>query len=158
MAPLKSNAPLRRSERGGVSWVTLLILASLATAGYLAVVWAPIYVVHYEVKQAVRDFMNQAIKNREDAFLVERMCMKIRSLDTTEVALPDGRVERRPSVDLQPDVVTWERNNDATPPTLRVAFEYTRVVRYPFLEKSTEWVGAVELEKEMVVPDWGPAR
>ncbi len=85
MAPHSSNDRPRRYERGGVSWVTLLILAALAVAVYLTIVWAPVYVLHYEAKQAVRDYMNQAIKNRDDVALVEKLCQKLRALDSTEV-------------------------------------------------------------------------
>jgi len=158
MAPLSPIHPPRRYERGGVSWVTLLLLAMVTAAVYLVVVWAPVFVLHYEVKQVVRDYMNQAIKNRGDAALVERMCGKIRSLDSTRVTRDDGSVLNEPSVNLNPGDVTWERDSSSSPETLHVAFEYTRVVRYPYLEKSTEWVGAVDLSSELTVPDWGPAR
>ena len=56
----------RRGERGGVSWVTLLLLVLVVGGGYLAWVWGPIYFENYAVKQVVRDYMNQAIKNHDD--------------------------------------------------------------------------------------------
>jgi hypothetical protein len=158
MAPHTSNHRPRRYERGGVSWVTLLLLATLAGSVYLVITWAPVYVVHYEVKQTVRDFMNQAIKNSDDAVLIEKLCEKVRSLDSTTVVFEDGRTEKAPSVNLTPSDVTWERDSSVTPPTLRVAFQYTREVHYPYLEKASEWVGTVDLFKEIGVPDWGPSR
>ena len=158
MAPHSSNDRPRRYERGGVSWVTLLILAALAVAVYLTIVWAPVYVLHYEAKQVVRDYMNQAIKNRDDAALVEKLCQKLRALDSTEVVLEDGRTEKAPSINVAPADVTWERDASTQPPTLRVAFEYVREIRYPYAEKVSEWVGSIDLSQELVIPDWGPQR
>ena len=158
MATHSSNHRPRRYERGGVSWVTLLLLAGLLGAFYLAIAWGPIYFVHYEVKQTVRDYMNQAIKNPDDAALVEGLCAKVRSLDSTKVVFEDGRTERVPLVNLEPADVTWERDTTAKPPTLRVAFEYTREVHYPYLAKVSEWVWSVDLFKELEMPDWGPLR
>lgn len=158
MAPLSSNHPARRYERGGVSWVTLLLLAAVAGAVYLVITWAPVQIVHYEVKQTVRDYMNQAIKNRNDAELVERMCQKLASLDTTEVLDANGVTQRVPTVRVEPADVTWERDTSSKPPMLHVAFEYQREIKYPFLEKVSEWTGRVDLSNDLTIPDWGPAR
>ncbi|HSM93792.1 MAG TPA: hypothetical protein VLT47_12995 [Anaeromyxobacteraceae bacterium] len=158
MAPYPSHRRPRRYERGGVSWVTLLLLAAVAGAVFLAIAWTPIYVVHYEVKQTVRDYMNRAIKDRDDAALVEALCQKLRSLDTSEVIGADGRPERVPSVNLTPADITWERDTTTPPGTLHVAFEYTRQVRYPYVDKVSEWVGTVDLYNDLTIPDWGPAR
>lgn len=159
MTPSTSPSSPRRSDRGGVPWVTLLILAAIAGVVYLAIVWAPIYVVHYEVKQTVRDYMNQAIKNRDDAQLVENLCAKLRTLDRVKVVGQDGREVEVPAIDLQPNVVSWERDTNSTPPMLRVSFEYTREVRYPYLsDVPREWVGRIDLENDLTMPDWGPSR
>lgn len=159
MTPFPSIASPRRHDRGGVSWVTVLLLALLAGGIYLTIVWAPIYVVHYEVRQTVRDYMNQAIKNRDDAMLVEGLCAKIRTLDYDTVVGADGRPQKVPAIDLQPQDVTWERDTTSSPPMVHVRFEYTREVRYPYLsETPREWVGTVDLENDISVPDWGPSR
>jgi len=159
MTPFPSLASPRRHDRGGVSWVTALLLAIVASAIYLSIVWVPIYLVHYEVRQVVRDYMNQAIKNRDDAQLVENMCRKLRALDSVSVAREDGTVVREPSVQVDPQDVTWERDTSATPPMLHVAFEYTREVRYPYVsEVPREWVGTVDMENDISVVDWGPSR
>src|SRR5512145_2862757 len=86
----------RRGERGAITWVTALLLAGLAAGGYLAVVWAPIWIVQYEVKHVVRDYGNRAVKNPNDQQLVADMCAKLRSLDTSKAQAPDGTVENRP--------------------------------------------------------------
>lgn len=139
--------------------MTALLLAIVASAIYLSIVWVPIYLVHYEVRQVVRDYMNQAIKNRDDAQLVENMCRKLRALDSVSVAREDGTVVREPSVQVDPQDVTWERDTSATPPMLHVAFEYTREVRYPYVsEVPREWVGTVDMENDISVVDWGPSR
>lgn len=158
MAPPTPPPPSRRYERGGVSWITVLLLAAAVGAVYLVIVWAPIYIVHYEVKQTVRDHMNQAIKNREDAQLVERMCQKLASLHQETVVDENGAEQRVPAVQVTPTDVTWERDTTVKPPVLHVAFEYVREVRYPYLERVSEWVGSVDFTQELAVPDWGPAR
>jgi hypothetical protein len=159
MATIPSIIPPRRYERGGVSWVTLLLLVVLVGGTYLTIVWAPIFVVHYEVKQTVRDFMNQAVKNKDDAALVQALCAKLKSLDTVKTVAEDGTVERVPAVQVAPEDVTWERDLEASPPEVRVSFEYTREVRYPYLsEEPKEWIGTINLSSDLTVPDWGPSR
>jgi hypothetical protein len=148
----------RRGERGEITWVTLLLLVGLAAGGYWAAVWVPVWFVHYEVKHVVRDFSNQAVKNPDDARLVEDMCAKLRTLDAVEVPGPDGRLERRPVPDVHPQEVTWERDTTSTPPTLHVAFEYRRDVRYPILDRWTETTMRVDLNLDIGRPDWGPSR
>ncbi|HET9551870.1 MAG TPA: hypothetical protein VFP50_02790 [Anaeromyxobacteraceae bacterium] len=153
-----TSASRRPLERGQITWVTLLLLLGLAAGGYLAVVWVPIYVVHYEVKQTVRDFMNQAVKNKNDEQLVGRLCLKLESLDTTKVTQPDGLIEKVPSVKVEPQDVTWERDTNASPPMLHVALQYTRTVVYPWLDRSEETVLVVDLSQDLEVPNWGPSR
>ena len=158
MAPPIPISPVRRYERGGASWLTILLLAAFAGGVYLVIVWAPIYVVHYEVKQTVRDYMNQAIKNRDDADLVRRMVQKLASLHETKVTDEYGNVERVPSVQVNPEDITWERDTSEKPAVLRVSFEYVREVRFPGLDRVSEWVGIVDFTQELVVADWGPMR
>lgn len=144
-------------ERGAITWVTALLVAALAAAAYLAVVWGPVYLVHYEVKQVVRDYGNQAIKNTRDGELLEAMCQKLRSLDTVEVLGPDGRPERRPTVDVRPQEVTWERDT-GTPPALHVAFAYRRDLHYPWFDVWKEVAMQVDLTMDLTRADWGPGR
>ena len=75
--PASSRRP-RRVERGGISWVTLLLLVLVVGGAYLAWIWVPLYFDHYTVKQVVRDYMNQAIKNPDDEALRRDMVLKIR--------------------------------------------------------------------------------
>jgi hypothetical protein len=153
-----SSASRRRLERGQFSWVTLLLLVSFVSAVYLAVVWVPIYVLHYEVKQTVRDYMNRAVKNADDTFLVNNMCLRLASLDTTEEVGEDGRKVRTPTVVVEPHEVTWERDASSRPPMLHVAFEYVRVVKYPLLDRTVEKVLAVDFTEDISVPTWGSQR
>ena len=146
----------RRLERGAASWVTLLLVLGLAGAAYAAVVLVPPAVLHYEVKQVVRDYGNQAVKNRDDAELVAGMVRKIRSLDDTVTVDEAGRTRREPTVDLRVQDVTWERTGE--PPTLHVAFEYPRSLTLPFLDRTLERTYAVDLTMDLTRPDWGPAR
>jgi hypothetical protein len=146
-------------EKGAVTWVTALILAAIAVAAYLAWVWAPIYLVHYEVKQVVRDYANQSVKNPADAALVANMLHKLRTLDADPVLGEDGRMHRVPVIDLKPQDVVWERTlSTVDPPTLRVAFEYSRRVVYPWIERVDDKTFQVDMTFDISRPDWGPAR
>jgi hypothetical protein len=157
MAP-SSRRSRSFGESGAITWVTAVILAGLAVGAYLAVVWVPVWFVHYEVKQVVRDYANQAVKNPDDASLVAGMCRKLRILDTIRVPGPDGRPEPRPTVEVSPQDVTWERDPASSPPTLRVAFEYRRDVFYPLLDRWTEKIMRVDITADIARPDWGPPR
>jgi hypothetical protein len=138
------------------SWVTILMLLVLAAGAYLAFVFLPPAVLHYEVKQVVRDYGNQAIKNRNDAELVEKMLQKIRSLQQDDAVDEAGRRVKVPVVDLRREDVTWERI--AEPPTLHVAFEYPRTLEFPWIDRSIERVYVVDLTMDQTRADWGPMR
>lgn len=144
--------------RGQITWVTLLLLLGLASGVYLTYVWGPIWVVNYEVRQVVRDHMNQAVRNPDDSVLVERMATRIRALDTIERLDVHGRLLKVPAIDLRPHDVTWERDRTVQPPLLRVSFSYTREVTYPWLERTVEKTFDLDLEDELGVPDWGNQR
>jgi hypothetical protein len=148
----------RRGERGGVSWVTLLLVVLVVGGGYLAVVWVPVYYEAYAVKQVVRDYMNQAIKNRDDETLRRKMVLKIRSIDQRTAVDDFGRPVTLPTVPLEERDVTWDRDSGSQPPMLRVSFEYAREVEYPWLNRTGTKVFTVDLSNEMVIPDWGPPR
>ena len=156
MNPARLRLPRRSEERGGVSWVTLLLVGVLAVGGYLLWVWGPVWVVHYEVKQVVRDYANQAVKNRDDAQLVDLMCKKFGALDSYETVDQYGRPARLPVVDVRPQDVIWERRTD--PPALHVAFAYTRPVFYPILDRREPTTFELDQTFDLARPDWGPAR
>jgi hypothetical protein len=147
-----SSASRRRLERGQITWVTAVLLLSVAGALYLSAVWAPVYILHQEVKQVTRDFMNRSVKNRAAEALLADMCSKIRSLDSEDGEDPAGRRVKLPVVDLQPNEVTWERDDAAK--TLHVSFEYVRVVRYPWIDRSEEKVMTVDLTTDITIPKW----
>jgi hypothetical protein len=149
---------LRRVERGEISWVTLVLVAVLAGGGYLAWVWAPVYFQLYTVKQVVRDYMNQAIKNTDDEALRRNMVMKIRALEQVEGVDAAGRPARVPAVSLDERQVVWQRDDRSQPPTLRIAFAYEREVVYPLVGRSDVRVFEVDLTGDLTRADWGPAR
>jgi len=150
-----SSASRRPLERGQFSWVTLVLVLALTGTVYVGWVWVPIYVLHYEVKQTVRDFMNRAVKNRDDTALLATMCMRIALLDSAVEVGRDGKKTQVPTVDLRPSDVTWERDTSGPSPTLHVAFEYVRVVVYPYLDRTEEKVMAVDFTQDITVPVWG---
>ncbi|HTN54198.1 MAG TPA: hypothetical protein VML50_17445 [Anaeromyxobacter sp.] len=144
--------------RGSVNWVTLLMVSVLVGGGYLGWVYVPLYLAHFEVKQVVREYMNQAIKDPNDDRLRDNMVAKLKILDTVVVTGQDGKPEKVPAVDVRAEDVVWEREPDATPPTLRVAFQYVRTVEFPFLDRRTEKVFTIDLTQDVSVPNWAPAR
>jgi hypothetical protein len=134
----------------------MLILLGVAAGAYGAVVFFPVWVLHYEVKQVVRDYGNQAVKNPDDAGLLDGMVKKIRTLQQVEAVDETGRKVKVPVVDIQPQDVTWERSAD--PPALHVEFEYERSLELPWLDRQLERVYRVDLTMDLKRPDWGPAR
>jgi len=158
LAAMRNPRPLARRDgaQGAVSWVTLLLVLGIALAAYLAYVFGPPYILHYEVKQVVRDYGNRAVKNPHDAELVEDMVSKIRSLDHAAVVDDSGHSKMVPTVDLRAQDVVWERL--AEPPSLHVAFEYPRTLDLPLLDRTLERVYRVDLTMDLRLPDWGPSR
>jgi hypothetical protein len=138
--------------------VTLLLLLLVAGAAYLAWMWGPVFLVNYEVKQVVRDYMHQAVKEPNDAQLVQAMIHKLRVLDDIEVPDDDGKLTSVPTVQVAPEKVTWERDTSAAPPTIHVAFDYTRWVRFPGLTRWTPTTLSIDLREDLARPDWGPLR
>jgi hypothetical protein len=147
-----------RKQRGAITWVTLLLVVAVVVAGYLSWVWAPIYYENFAVKQVVRDFMNQAVKNRNDEQLRRYMVDKIRSISMVQVVDGSGRPARVPAIPLEERDVTWERDASAQPPVLHVAFDYAREVDLPFLDRTATKVFTVDLSNDLTIPDWGSTR
>ncbi len=149
---------LSRAPRGNISWVTFLIIVLLVVGAYLAWVWVPVYYENYAVRQVVRDYMNQAIKNPNDARLRTAMVLKIRSLAEVEGLDRWGQVARLPAVPLEERDVTWDRDTRTQPPMLHVAFDYVREVNLPLLDRVVSKQFTVDLTSDLTVPNWGPAR
>jgi hypothetical protein len=149
---------LARRQRGAITWVTLLLLASVVVGGYLFWVLGPIYYENFAVKQVVRDFMNQAVRNRDDAVLRSNMVARIRSLSQVEAVDAYGRPARLPAIPLEERDVTWERDMRSQPPVLHVAFDYVREVNLPILDRTASKQFTVDLSNDLSLPDWGTAR
>jgi hypothetical protein len=148
-------SPRRRStERGEITWVTAVLLASLVTAGYLAVVWIPIYIVRYEVGVITNEYANKAVRDSNDEILVKGLCARLLALDQVKVPQPDGTIALVPAVDVRPQDVTWERNTSVRPPTIHVAFEYTTSVYFPILERFSEKTFAVDRFQDIQMAKW----
>jgi hypothetical protein len=156
MSGKASSATLLRGERGGVSWVTLLLIVVVAGAGYLTSVWAPIYLETYTVKQVVKDYANQAIKNPDDAALRAAMVAKIHSLRQLETVDANNRPMKVPAIPVVESEVVWQRDVQAR--TLRIAFEWDRQVVYPFLDRVTVTTFTFDRTEDLNPADWGPPR
>ncbi len=156
----RSASPRSRllDARGGVSWVTLVLLVAIVGGAYLAWVWVPVFVVDYEVKQVVRDYMYQAVRNRDDAHLVENMLHKLRVVYQVDEVGDDGKVHPVPGITVNERELVWDRDTTEQPNVLHVAFEYTRDVDYPLLDRTVERTKLIDLTQELSIPDWGPAR
>jgi len=146
------KTPRLLEARGAITSVGVLLVLGLAAAAYLAWTWAPVYIVHYEVVQVVRNFGNLAVKDRNDPQLVEAMVAKLRSLDQMVDEGPDGRRQTRPVVDVRAQDVTWER---LEPASLHVAFDYVRDVVYPLVDRTAQRTMTVDLTMDVAPPNWG---
>jgi hypothetical protein len=139
-----------------VSWVTLVLVLAVAAGAYAAMVFGPAMVLHYEVKQVVRDYGNQAVKNKDDAALLEGMVQKIRTLQQVDGVDEAGRRTKVPVIDVHKQDVIWERSTD--PLSLHVEFEYPRVLELPWLDRRIERVYRVDLTMDLKRADGGPVR
>jgi len=144
--------PRPRPARGEITWVGIALLLGALGGAWLAWAAVPAYMLHLEVKQVVRDFANQAVKSGDDAALVERMTQRIRGLAQVDEPLADGRVERRPAIDLRPQDVVWER---LPGDQLHVAFEYDRELPLPLLEWRLPRRFSVDLTLDVARAEWG---
>jgi hypothetical protein len=148
-------SPRRRSrERGEITWVTAVLLLALTAAGYLAVVWIPIYIVRYEVGVITNEYANKAVRDSNDDALVKGLCARLLALDQVKVPQADGTIALMPAVDVRPQDVTWERNTSVRPPTIHVAFEYTTSVYFPVLDRFTEKTFAVDRFQDIQMAKW----
>src|SRR3954466_5994840 len=100
-----SRTPLR-DARGAGTWVSFLMIVGTASAAYLGWVWAPLYLDHLTVRQAVRATMNMAIKNPDDALLVNDLCRKVRTIRAAKGVDDAGRRVALPAVALSDQQVT----------------------------------------------------
>jgi hypothetical protein len=151
-----SPAAADRLERGAASWVTLLIVLGVAAGAYAAWVFGPPWVLHYEVKQVVRDYGNRAIKDPNDERLVEEMVQKLRSLALVQAVDDAGRPVAVPLVDVRRQDIVWERTKE--PPSLHVEFEYPRSLELPWLDRTLERTYRVDLTMDQARANWGQAR
>jgi len=156
-SPGKPGPASRRGERG-VTWVSLLLILAVVSGAYLGWIWVPIYAERYAVKQVVHDYMNKAVKDRDDATLQRNMVDKIRSLVQVEGVDAYGRATKVPAIQIDERDLTWERDTQSQPPMLRVSLVYTREVEYPFLDRTVTKVFEIELENDLTIPNWGPGR
>jgi hypothetical protein len=144
----------QRSERGAINWVTLVLLVSLVSGAYLAVVWGPVYIIRYEVGVVATEFANKAVHNHDDASLVKELCDRLVRLDRVKAPAADGSIELVPAVSVRPADVTWERDTVSVPPTIHVAFEYTTSVHYLVLDRFTEKTFAIERFQDIQPAKW----
>jgi hypothetical protein len=152
---IPSASPRQRSlERGEITWVTLVLVLSLVTGGYLAVAWGPVYIVRYEVGVVTSEFANKAVHNHDDASLVKELCDRLSKLDQVKAPEPDGSISLVPAVAVRPGDVTWERDTASTPPTIHVAFEYTTSVHFPIVDRFTEKTFAIERFQDIQPVKW----
>jgi hypothetical protein len=147
----------RRSDEGGeVTLVGLGMLLAVVAVAYLAWMWIPVYVVHYEAQQVVRQAANEATKNPDDAQLIARMLARLRGLGRQTLVGEDGERREVPVVDVSAEDVTWERSSEQH--QLHVAFDYRRGVPYPLLARVRECTMSIDLTMDISAPDWATAR
>jgi hypothetical protein len=146
---------MKSGQAGRITWVSSVLLLAMASTAYALLVFGPIYFEHWEVKQIVRDVGNRAVKSSNDAELQTMLVNKVATLITTTVE-QNGRKERVPVILLDPGQIIWERIAD--PPSLRIAFQYTRQVHLPFFNRDREKTFDVDMTMDIAKPDWGPIK
>jgi hypothetical protein len=149
-----SAAPAPRRAERGMSWVSVLLLLAVTAGGYLGWVWIPILADQYEVKQATRDFMNRAVKDRDDPGLVSGLSQTLARIRRVRWVDEAGQAWESPAIDVPPEAISWERDVESRPPVLRVAFSYDRIVRYPWFDRVQTRTFHVQLENDLTVPNW----
>lgn len=132
-----------------MTWVGLVLLAMAGALAYLAYVAVPVYYVHYEVRQVVRDFANRAVKDPDDAKLVLAMTEQLRRLGSE--ADPEAPSGERAVVEVSPSDVTWERSGTM----LHVAFDYPRQITLPLVDRRVERELSVDLTLDIARAKWG---
>lgn len=147
--PRKSSR--QAAARGAITWVGLVLLVGILGGAYLAWTWVPVYVVHLEVKQVVRDIGNRAVRNPDDQELLAELVSRVRGLESVRTVDPEGRSVTVPVVDLRPEAITWERQ---PPDALHVAFDYERQVPLPLLDRSLQRVMSVDLTLDISRARW----
>ncbi|HZZ84427.1 MAG TPA: hypothetical protein VFE30_07805 [Anaeromyxobacteraceae bacterium] len=147
------------NQRGEITWVTVMLVLLLAGGGYAGWVGFPIFWTHLEAKQVVKDYANRAIKNADDESLKRGLVRDLASLGKDPGEAPDGTPALRPSVNVQPNELVWERGGTAEAPTLHVAFEYDRHVPLPFMtDRYLDRHFGVDLDLDISRADWGRER
>jgi len=149
-----ASPPSPRSERGAITWVTLVLLLSLVAGIYLALVWGPIYIVRYEAGVLVGQMSNVAVHDRADDQLVVRLCERLAALGTVKAPEGDGSIVEVPAVDVRPQDVTWERDATSIPRTLHVAFTYTTSVHYPLIDRFAEKTFTIDVVQDIQPVKW----
>jgi hypothetical protein len=150
----RAAPPSARLERGEITWVGVLLLLLVFGGAYLGYMWLPVYMDHYEAKRLVHGQINEAVKKADDRALVEALCQKLAAIGTEEWLAQDGKLRRGPKVDVRPQDVTWERDRASTPPQVHAAFEYVRVVRYPWTDRYAEKTFTVDITQDIAIPRW----
>jgi len=143
-----------RHDERGMSWVSVLLFLALVLGGYLGWVWVPVYWDHIDVKQSTRDFMNRAVKDRDDAALVAGLSKRLASIRRVRWVDEGGQAWEAPAVDVPVESISWERDVESKPPMLRVSFSYERVVTFPFIGKTQTKHFDITLENDLTVPEW----
>ncbi len=146
------------NQRGAITWVTVVLVLALSSAGYAGWVGFPIYWTHLRATQVVRDYGNRAVKNADDAALKAGLLRDLAALETDPGEGPDGSPTEWPAVKVDPEDLVWERGGTKEAPTLHVAFEYDRHVLLPFLGRYLDRRFEVDLDLDTSRADWGKAR
>jgi hypothetical protein len=154
MLPPPKQPPGRAPARGQITWVGLLLLALLAGGAYLAWTWVPVYLVRFQVRQTVKEYMNRAVKDRNDDQLKSDLSRTLAALHDQTWLDQAGRPYEAPLVNVEPHAIVWERS-EGPPPMLHVRVEYVHWVRYPFLQRVVQHPVVVEDDNDLTPPVWG---
>ncbi len=125
----------KSSQRGAISFVSMLMLAGLAVAGYFGAMYGPAYFEAFEVKQMLREASNMAARLGTDDQIREFILNKSKQIGS-HWEIVDGEERNIPGLVLLAEDVFVNRDDYAK--TIVVQVKYTKRLDYPFLKRQKE--------------------
>lgn len=122
-----------RGERGAFNFVTFLLVAGLAAAGYFGYVFVPLYLDNYAVKKAIHTAANAAYSDRRVETVIKVIMNGVDEAEMQDVIIArDGSVMKRP---LEFTSENYVVGFTQVPPAVSIEVNYDRHYVMPFTKK-----------------------
>jgi len=151
--PLTFSLERLLSPRGEVKFTTLLFLAAVVGGGFFVAVYGPLYIDNYSAGEKCREAVNETWRNRDEENTRQMFLKKVRRVALVD-ALVDGAVQQVPAINPNERDVIVELNEVAEPPYLRLTYDYSRIGRFPVINKEREFFFRVECEESLDEVQW----